>query len=82
MEPQEAKKFIEANLEYDGVKKLLVRLVRTPSPQTELLEAEPRVLSLINDVIRPELERAGVRAASRAPLPHHERERRQHEALA
>jgi len=63
MDSSETRRFIEENLHYEEVKELLVRLVRTPSPQTELLEAEPRVLSLIKDVIAPELERAGVRAA-------------------
>jgi acetylornithine deacetylase/succinyl-diaminopimelate desuccinylase-like protein len=51
-----AKKIIEKNLSYEEVKRLLVELVQTPSPQTELLESEPRVLALIRDVIKPELE--------------------------
>lgn len=61
MDIQECKKLIEANLRYDDVKELLIRLVRVESPQTELLEEEPKVLSLIRDVIRPELERSGLR---------------------
>lgn len=60
MDAQTAKKIIEKNLQYDDVKRLLVRLVQHASPQTELLEAEPRVLALISDVIKPELERAGL----------------------
>jgi acetylornithine deacetylase/succinyl-diaminopimelate desuccinylase-like protein len=63
MDSQEAKKFIEENLDCEDVKKLLIELLRTPSPQTELLEADPQVLSLIKDVIRPELERDGVHPA-------------------
>lgn len=59
----ETKKFIEADLGCAEVKRLLVKLLRAPSPQTELLEEEPQVLSLIRDVIRPELERSGVRCA-------------------
>ncbi len=37
-----------------------MKLVQTPSPQTDLLEAEPQVLSLIREVIKPELERSGL----------------------
>ncbi len=59
MDPQEAKKIIEKNLRYEEVKRLLIRLVQTPSPQSELLEEEPKVLSLIRDVIKPELEQGG-----------------------
>jgi acetylornithine deacetylase/succinyl-diaminopimelate desuccinylase-like protein len=60
MEAQVAKRLIEKNLLYDEVKRLTVKLVRHPSPQTDLLEAEPRVLALITDVIKPELEQAGL----------------------
>jgi acetylornithine deacetylase/succinyl-diaminopimelate desuccinylase-like protein len=58
-----AKKIIDKNLSYDEVKRLLVKLVRHASPQTELLEAEPRVLALIRDVIKPELEQTGLHPA-------------------
>lgn len=61
MDSQDAKKIIEENLRYEEVKRLLVRLIQTPSPQTELLEEEPQVLSLITDLVKPELEQAGVR---------------------
>ena len=61
MEAQTAKKIIEKNLPYDDVKRLLVKLVQHPSPQTELLEAEPKVLALISQVIKPELEQTGLR---------------------
>jgi len=37
----------------------LVKLVQTLSPQTDLLEAESRVFSLIKEVIKAELERSG-----------------------
>jgi acetylornithine deacetylase len=60
MEAQVAKKLIEKNLLYDEVKRLTVKLVRHASPQTALLEAEPQVLALISDVIKPELEQAGL----------------------
>ncbi|MBI3000912.1 MAG: M20/M25/M40 family metallo-hydrolase [Deltaproteobacteria bacterium] len=61
MDAQACKRVIEQNLRYDDVKELLIRLVQVESPQTELLEEEPKVLSLIRDVIRPELEHSGVR---------------------
>ena len=35
-------------------------MVQHASPQTEQLEAEPQVLALIRDVIKPELEQAGL----------------------
>jgi acetylornithine deacetylase/succinyl-diaminopimelate desuccinylase-like protein len=60
MEAQTAKKIIDKNLQYEEVKRLLVRLVQHPSPQTERLEAEPQVLALIRDVVKPELEHAGL----------------------
>ena len=60
MDAQTAKKIIDKNLRYDEVKRLLVKLVQHASPQTELLESEPSVLSLIRDAIKPELEQAGL----------------------
>jgi len=61
MDPLEAKRIIEENLSYQEVKRLLIKLVQTPSPQTGLLEGEPQVLSLIRDLVRPELERDRLR---------------------
>lgn len=63
MDAQTAKKIIDKNLHYDEVKQLLVKLVQHASPQTELLEAEPKVLALIRDVIKPELDKAGLHPA-------------------
>jgi acetylornithine deacetylase/succinyl-diaminopimelate desuccinylase-like protein len=63
MDPRQAKSFIERNLDYTEVKRLLVKLAQFPSPQTELLEEEPKVLALIRDVVRPELEASGIGAA-------------------
>lgn len=60
MHPREGKKLVEENLDYEEVKRLLVKLVQTPSPQTDLLEEEPQVLSLIREVVRPELEQSGI----------------------
>jgi acetylornithine deacetylase/succinyl-diaminopimelate desuccinylase-like protein len=61
MDAGTAKKLIEKNLSYNEVKRLAVKLVQHASPQTALLEAEPQVLALIRDVIKPELEQAGLR---------------------
>jgi acetylornithine deacetylase/succinyl-diaminopimelate desuccinylase-like protein len=61
MDANTAKRIIEKNLGYDEVKRLLVKLVQQPSPQTSMLESEPEVLALIRDVIKPELEQAGLR---------------------
>jgi acetylornithine deacetylase len=63
MDAQTVKKLIDKNLNYDEVKRILVKLVQSPSPQTELLEAEPQVLALIRDVVKPELESSGLRPA-------------------
>lgn len=60
MEAQIAKKLIEKNLQYDEVKRLAVKLVQHASPQTAKLETEPQVLALISEVVKPELERAGL----------------------
>ena len=62
MDADSAKKIIDKNLHYAEVKRLLVKLVQHASPQTELLEAEPQVLGLIREVIKPELEQAGLHA--------------------
>lgn len=60
MDAEVAKKIVEKNLHYEEVKRLLIKLVQHASPQTELLEAEPKVLALIANVIKPELEQAGL----------------------
>src|SRR3990170_5579631 len=61
MDAQTAKRIIEKNVHYDEVKRLLVKLVQHPSPQTSMLESEPQVLALIRNVIKPELEQASLR---------------------
>jgi acetylornithine deacetylase/succinyl-diaminopimelate desuccinylase-like protein len=61
MDAGTAKKLIEKNLSYDEAKRLTVKLVQHASPQTELLEAEPQVLALIRDVIKPELEQSSLK---------------------
>src|SRR6267142_1659594 len=61
MDSGTAKKVIDKNLSYDEVKRLTVKLVQHASPQTQLLEAEPQVLALIREVIKPELEQSGLK---------------------
>ena len=51
---------IEGAVEYGAVRDMMIRLVRTPSPQTGLMEAEPRILAFIRDVVEPELRACGV----------------------
>ena len=60
MDPGEAKGLIEKDLQYEEVKQLVVKLVQRPSPQTDLLEEEPQVLAFIREVIKPDLEEAGI----------------------
>ena len=58
MEPTEIKRLIESRLNYNEAKRLLAKLVQRRSPQTDMLEEEPQVLSLIGEVIQPELEQS------------------------
>jgi len=60
MDAQSAKRIIEKYLLYDETKRLLVKLVQHAIPQTAQLEAEPMVRALIRDVVKPELEQAGL----------------------
>ena len=53
MDAKEARQRIDESLDEEDVRRLLVKLLQTPSPQTELLEREPQVLALIRDVVRP-----------------------------
>jgi len=61
MDAGTAKRLLEKHLSYEDVKRLTVKLVRHASPQTHLLEAEPQVLALISDVVKPELEQVGLK---------------------
>jgi acetylornithine deacetylase/succinyl-diaminopimelate desuccinylase-like protein len=61
MDAGTAKKLIEKNLTYDEVKRLTIKLVQRASPQTQLLESEPQILSLIRDVIKTELEQSALK---------------------
>jgi len=61
MDVQSAKRIIEKHLPYAETKRLLIKLVQHASPQTELLEAEPQVLALIREGVKPELEKSGLK---------------------
>src|SRR5581483_4446024 len=61
MDAGTAKKLIEKNLSCEEAKRLAVKLVQHPSPQTSLLEKEPQVLALIREVVKPELEASGLK---------------------
>lgn len=63
MDADQVRQRIEEWLDEAELRRLLVRLVQTPSPQTELLEREPQVLALIRDVVQSELEADGIAAA-------------------
>src|SRR3990167_9048372 len=60
MDAGAVKKLVDEKLRYEEVKRLLIKLVQTPSPQTELLEEEPKVLSLIREIVKPELQKSGI----------------------
>lgn len=52
---------LAAGLSRQRCKELLIDLVRVPSPQTELLEAEPQLRRFIETAIEPRLRALGVR---------------------
>ena len=51
---------IDAAVDAEAVKDMMVKLVQTASPQTELMEAEPQILAFIKNVVDPELRAMGV----------------------
>jgi succinyl-diaminopimelate desuccinylase len=51
------KQKLEAALSHDACKQLFVELVRVPSPQTALLEAEPQLIRFIETAIEPRIRR-------------------------
>ena len=51
---------IEKRISRDRAKELLIALVRVPSPQTELFEAEPLLREFIETAVEPRLRAAGV----------------------
>ncbi len=57
MSPDKLKSALEAKLSRDACKQLLIDLIRVPSPQTALLEAEPQLRTFIASAIEPRLRR-------------------------
>lgn len=53
------RRIIESHASKDRAKELLVALVKVPSPQTELLEAEPRLREFITGALEPRLRQMG-----------------------
>lgn len=51
---------IERAIDYEEVKRLMIDLVATPSPQTDLLEAEPQVIEFIKKAVEPRLRDFGI----------------------
>ncbi len=55
-----AKEIIEGLISVDRAKELLIGLVRVPSPQTGLFEAEPLLREFIVSAVEPRLRAAGI----------------------
>lgn len=56
MTPQDAIKIVNQFANDDEIDKLLVDLLRAPSPQTELQEADPNLKKFVADFVKPRLE--------------------------
>ncbi len=61
MEPKEIQSIINRHIDREVIKDRVIRAVQKPSPQTDLFEKEPMVLSFIRDFVKPELECIGVK---------------------
>src|ERR1700688_224160 len=59
MEEAEIKTLLDARLSRERAKELLIELVKVPSPQTELLEDEPKLKEFIKQAIEPRLRTMG-----------------------
>src|SRR5262249_33491968 len=61
-EPMDAaaiKSLLDARISRERAKELLIALVKVPSPQTELLEAEPLLKEFLRSAIEPRLRQMG-----------------------
>jgi len=56
MTPQDAIKIVNQFANDDEIDKLLVDLLRAPSPQTELQEADPNLKKFVAEFVKPRLE--------------------------
>ena len=61
MDSSEVVSAVERHFDRDAVKENVVRIARTPAPQTELYEREPRILRAIRELYRPAFESLGCR---------------------
>lgn len=59
MKASEAKSVVSKHFDPDALKQTVVRIARTPCPQTELYEREPLILKAIRETYRPAFERYG-----------------------
>jgi acetylornithine deacetylase/succinyl-diaminopimelate desuccinylase-like protein len=59
MNPSDAKQLVAQHFDRDSLKQTVVRIAKTPCPQTELYEREPLILRAIREMYRPAFERAG-----------------------
>ncbi len=59
MDESDIKRLLDARLSRARAKELLIALVKVPSPQTELLEAEPLLAEFIRTAIEPRLRAMG-----------------------
>ena len=68
MNAAEIKTLLDQRISRERAKELLVALVRVPSPQTELLEAEPLLGEFIRTAIEPRLRAMGFTAIRYDPM--------------
>ncbi len=61
MEEKDIKPLLDGRLSREKVKQLFIDLIRVPSPQTELFEAEPQLKAFIDTAIEPRLKAMGFR---------------------
>jgi acetylornithine deacetylase/succinyl-diaminopimelate desuccinylase-like protein len=59
MNADEAKALVNEQFDPDALKTTVVRIAKTPCPQTELYEREPLILRAIREMYRPAFEAAG-----------------------
>jgi acetylornithine deacetylase len=59
MQERDIKTLLDAKISRERAKQLLIELVKVPSPQTELLEAEPLLKQFIKSAIEPRLRTMG-----------------------
>jgi acetylornithine deacetylase/succinyl-diaminopimelate desuccinylase-like protein len=59
MNAAEAKAIVEQHFDVRAVKDAVIQIARTPTPQTELYERDPRILRAIRNLYRPAFESFG-----------------------